>query len=52
LNDDELPAKLKALTREIDKYYYDFKEEILCSILTHEANKNQTSIIPVLPKNQ
>ena len=49
VNDDVLPDKFKTLRKEIDNFYYDPEEEILCRIVTAETNRNQTSIIPVLP---
>ena len=51
VNDDALPDKFKTLTKEIDNFYYDLDEEILCRIMTAETNRNQTSKIPVLPQN-
>ena len=51
LDDQELPCHLKTLKKEIDNYYYDLDEKILCRIITNETNRNQTSIIPVLPQN-
>ena len=51
VNDDALPDKFKTLRKEIDNFFYDLDEEILCRIVTAEANRNQTSIIPVLPQN-
>ena len=50
VNDDILPHEYKILRKEIDNFYYDFDKGILCRIVTDEANRNQTSIIPVLPE--
>ena len=51
VNDVALPDKFKTHRKEIDNFYYDLDEEILCRIVTSETNRNQTSIIPVLPQN-
>jgi hypothetical protein len=49
--DDALWDKFKTLSKEIDNFYYDLDEEILCRIMTADANRYKTSIIPVLPQN-
>ena len=41
---------MKSFKKEIDNYYYDLEEKILCRIMTNNNNRNQTSIVgPVLP---
>ena len=49
LYDKELPDAIKSLKKEINNYYYDLDEKILCRIMTDNNNRNQTSIVPVLP---
>jgi len=41
---------MKSFKREIDNFYYDLDENILCRIMTDNNNRNQTSIVPVLPQ--
>jgi len=45
-----LPAEMKSFKKEIDNYYYDLDEKILCRIMTDSDKRNQTSIVPVLPQ--
>ena len=35
LYDKEQPDKMKSFKKEIDNYYYDLDERILCRIMTH-----------------
>ena len=50
LYDKELPDEMKSFKKEIDNYYYDLDEQILCKIITDSDKRNQTSIVPVLPQ--
>ena len=49
LYDKELPDEMKSFKKEIDNYFYDIDEKILCRIMT-DNNRSQTSIVPVLPQ--
>jgi len=49
LYDKELPDEMKSFKKEIDNYYYDLDEQILCKIMTDNDKRNQTSIVPVTP---
>ena len=40
---------MKSLKKN-DNFYYDLDEKILCRIMTDNNNRNQTSIVPVLPQ--
>ena len=50
LDDKELPDEIKSFKKEIDNYYYDLDERILCRIMTNSNNRNQISVLPVLPQ--
>ena len=48
---EELPDTVKSFKKVIDNFYCDLDEKILCRIVPNDDNRNQTSIIPVLPKS-
>jgi len=48
---EELPDTVKSFKKAIDNFYCDLDETILCRIVPNDDNRNQTSIIPVLPKS-
>ena len=50
LYDKELPDEMKSFKKEIDNYYYDFDEKILCRIMTDTIKEIKLPLYQFYPK--